>query len=410
MMSTWGAVVLLATPLPGNAEPTKKVLPPLETVEPASANPWKRYDDWPKTDWKQYSSIGQLATPAYTPPPKQALPITGDPKNGEKLAFDRGRGGGCVACHIMGKNTPTMPGAVGPDLSTIGSWGRTDEWLFNYVYDARSVNPETVMPPWGAHGLYTVPEIRDFVAFMKTLTEPYQIKDPLENPATRPKSKNDRDNLDPFVNNAILSVERAEERYKKPGPSGKSCGSCHGDANTAFKAWAAGMPKYEPRLKHVLGVEEFVTRHARATTGDDWLMQSEPNLDMAIYLRYLANGMPIKVDTASPGAREAFERGNALLKRKIGQLNFACTDCHEIAADRWIRGQWLGDFKGQVDHFPTWRTSKSEVWDLRRRIQWCNVAVRANELPPDAPEYGDLELALTAFSNGEKLSVPGIRH
>jgi len=33
----------------------------------------------------------------------------------------------------------------------------------------------------------------------------------------------------------------------------------------------------------------------------------------------------------------------------------------------------------------------------------------ADELPPDAKEYGDLELYLTSLSNGLKLSVPGIR-
>jgi sulfur-oxidizing protein SoxA len=34
----------------------------------------------------------------------------------------------------------------------------------------------------------------------------------------------------------------------------------------------------------------------------------------------------------------------------------------------------------------------------------------ADDLPPDASEYGDLELYLTAQNAGLKLSVPGIRH
>ena len=34
----------------------------------------------------------------------------------------------------------------------------------------------------------------------------------------------------------------------------------------------------------------------------------------------------------------------------------------------------------------------------------------ADELPPDAKEYGDLELYLAAQNDGQKLSVPGIRH
>ena len=68
------------------------------------------------------------------------------------------------------------------------------------------------------------------------------------------------------------------------------------------------------------------------------------------------------------------------------------------------------EFRGQIDHFPTWRTSRSEIWDIGKRFQWCNVSIRANELQPDAAEYGDLELALSALNNGMKISVPGIRH
>ena len=77
---------------------------------------------------------------------------------------------------------------------------------------------------------------------------------------------------------------------------------------------------------------------------------------------------------------------------------------------KWIRGQWLGEPRGQVDHFPTWRTSLLKVWDIRQRFQWCQVNIRADELPPDAKEYGDLELYLASQNEGLKLSVPGIRH
>jgi sulfur-oxidizing protein SoxA len=170
------------------------------------------------------------------------------------------------------------------------------------------------------------------------------------------------------------------------------------------------MPKWEPRLDKVLGVEEFVTRHAKATTGADWLMETDENRAMSIYLHYLANGTAIHVDTESAASKAAIERGKALANRKVGELNFACTDCHGKVANRWIRGQWLGEPKGQIDHFPTWRTSLLAIWDIRQRFQWCQVNIRADELPPDAKEYGDLELYLAALNEGQKLSVPGIRH
>ncbi len=248
------------------------------------------------------------------------------------------------------------------------------------------------------------------VAFLKSLKEPAKFKDDFENPATRPVPKEERDNLDPLVNNAMDAFDQGKLLFSKAGANGKSCASWHAAPEKAFGKWAAGMPKYDARMKKVLNVEEFITRHARAAMDTDYPMQSAENIGLSIYLKNLANGTPINIDIKSPGAREAAERGKVLMNKKIGQLNFACTDCHDKAANRWIRGQWLTEVKGQSPHFPTWRTSRSEIWDLRKRFQWCNVAIRANELPPDAPEYGEIELYLTSLNNGLKVNVPGIRH
>jgi sulfur-oxidizing protein SoxA len=385
----------------------------LDLERPAASTPWVRYGGWPEADWSAFSTLANPASPAAPAPggiEKVETPITGDPEKGAKLAFDRSRGGSCVACHVMGPQTPDLPGNVGPDLSLIGGGARPDEYLYNYIYDPRVYNPVSVMPPWGRHGVFTPEEIRDMVAFLKTLTTEKTFSDALDDPNSRPMPVEDRDNLDPTENPAAWALDTAIEVYARIGPSGESCASCHAEPESAFATWAAGMPRYEPRAGKVLGIEEFLTRHARATTGEDLAMQSADNLALAIYLRYLANGSPIDVDVSSEGARQAAARGEQLMQAKIGQLNFACVDCHAIGANRWIRGQWLGESRGQVPHFPTWRTSRSEIWDLRKRLQWCNVAIRANELAPDAPEYGDIELALTARNNGLPLNAPGIRH
>ena len=105
--------------------------------------------------------VNTLANVASPPAPKEprklAGPITGDAANGAKLVADRNRGGSCLACHVMGQaGNADLPGNVGPDLSEIGNAGREDEWLFNYIYDARVYNPETVMPPWGTMACSTI--------------------------------------------------------------------------------------------------------------------------------------------------------------------------------------------------------------------------------------------------------------
>ena len=393
-----------------SAQAKKEV--PLETKEDASARPWKRYAGWPTRDYSKFNTLGNLASPpAPKEPRKISGPITGDAKKGAEMVADRNRGGSCLACHVMGPaGGANLPGNVAPDLSEIGNAGREDEWLFNYIYDGRVYNPDTVMPPWGSHGLFDDQEINDMVAFLKTLKSPAVFKTELDDPAKRPPPVEKRDNLDPIENPAMWTVDKAQELWKQAGAAGSSCNTCHSDPKTSFKIWAASMPMWEPRLNKVLGVEEFVTRHAKATTGASWPMETEENRAMSVYLHFLANGAPLKVDTSSPGAKAAMERGKELSARKVGQLNMACTDCHGKVANRWIRGQWLGEPKGQYDHFPTWRTSLLAIWDIRQRFQWCQVNIRADELPPDAKEYGDLEFYLAVQNEGQKLSVPGIRH
>ena len=396
LLASLVALMLMAAPALAEA--------PLSLEGSAAPSPWARYPGWNKTRWDTYNT---LANPRATPTHGGEIAINevaGDPAKGQQLAFDRNRGGGCLACHVMGPKTQETPGNVGPDLSEIGKAGRTDQWLYNYVYDGRVYNPKSAMPPWGRHGFYSEAEIKDIVAFLKTLKTPAKFANPLDDPEKRPQPVEDRDALDPFVNPAAERIDAGASLFRQ------NCVACHATPQTTFRRWAVEMPKWEPRLNKVLGAEEFIARHAKAAAGKDWLMQSQANTDLSIYLHSLANGEAIKVDVESPGAKAAYQRGVALSEVKLGQFNFACTDCHGLAANKWIRGQWLGEPKGQFDHFPLWRTSRNEIWDIRKRLQWCNVQVRANELPPDAIEYGELELYLRKMNEGQILVAPNIRH
>jgi len=191
-------------------------------------------------------------------------PIQGNPDNGRKLMLNRKKGN-CISCHIL-PDAP-LPGNVGINLSTIGKWDRNDEYLFNYIYDARIYNPVTVMPPWGTNSILTKDEIKDIVSYLKTLQKPAKFDTPNENPENRVVSIEARDNLDEFENPGMFAVTLGEKLYNQSGTTGKSCQSCHDKPETIFAKWAVNMPKVESRLGKVIGVEEFVTRHARATTG-----------------------------------------------------------------------------------------------------------------------------------------------
>jgi sulfur-oxidizing protein SoxA len=97
----------------------------------------------------------------------------------------------------------------------------------------------------------------------------------------------------------------------------------------------------------------------------------------------------------------------------VGERNHSCADCHtpDKGANKFLGGRLLGDVTdGLTKHFPLWRTSQGQVWDMRKRFQWCMTPLGMNMLPADAPEYAELELYLTSFDVGKPMSVPGIRH
>ena len=162
-----------------------------------------------------------------------------------------------------------------------------------------------------------------------------------------------------------------------------------------------------------MSIEDFLEVHAPETTGRAMPSQSADNLAMAMLVKMASNGLPVQVDTTSPAARAALGRGKASFEKRVGERNHACADCHaaEKGGGKFLGGRLLGDVAdGLARHFPTWRTSQTQVWDMRKRMQWCMTPLGMNMLPADAVEYAELELYLTSFDNGKPMSVPGIRH
>ncbi len=85
---------------------------------------------------------------------------------GQKLAFDRGKGN-CLTCHVIkGGN---LPGTLGPELIDIKSKYPNRDELVAIVFDETKRNPLTVMPPFGRNRILTDKEISAVVDFLQTL-------------------------------------------------------------------------------------------------------------------------------------------------------------------------------------------------------------------------------------------------
>jgi L-cysteine S-thiosulfotransferase len=85
---------------------------------------------------------------------------------GQKLAFDRGKGN-CLTCHeIKGGD---LPGSIGPELKDIKSKYPDRKDLIAILTDETQRNPRTVMPPFGRNRILTEQEINAIVDFLQTL-------------------------------------------------------------------------------------------------------------------------------------------------------------------------------------------------------------------------------------------------
>jgi sulfur-oxidizing protein SoxA len=386
------------------------------TVAPDGKRQAVRYRGWTTRDFAPYRTYAYDETRAEPPVQRVAMPagVTGDAKKGRALFMNRAKGP-CTGCHLVPGDDVWPAGSVGPDLSTFGDRNLPNPYVYQQVYDPRVVFPHTSMPPWGTMGVFTPEEIVHLVAFLQTLKGPLPPeKDPDRNPFTRQKPVGFGDNLDPTNNPAVLRAESAEETWNARGPAGKACADCHqGGPLAALKGVATRYPKFVKPSGRIMSIEDFLTVHAAETTGRPMPAQSPANLDMAMLVKMASNGMPVRVDTTGPEARAALARGKASFYRRVGERNHACADCHtpEKGANKFLGGRLLGDVTdGLTKHFPTWRTSQGDVWDMRKRMQWCMTPLGMNMLPADAIEYAELELFLTSFDNGKPMSVPGIRH
>ena len=85
---------------------------------------------------------------------------------GQKLAFDRGKGN-CLTCHeIKGGD---LPGTIGPPLKDIKSKYPDRDELVAILTDETKRNPQTVMPPFGRNRILSEKEISAVVDFLQTL-------------------------------------------------------------------------------------------------------------------------------------------------------------------------------------------------------------------------------------------------
>ena len=88
---------------------------------------------------------------------------------GRQIAHDHFKGN-CLACHQMPKDKSAKSKAnIAPALIDIKIKYPEKESLFNRIYDPSSINPNTIMPPYGKNSILSTQEISDLIDYLYTL-------------------------------------------------------------------------------------------------------------------------------------------------------------------------------------------------------------------------------------------------
>jgi sulfur-oxidizing protein SoxA len=223
--------------------------------------------------------------------------------------------------------------------------------------------------------------------------------------------------FDDFANPGLLWVERGEKLWSEPrGAANKSCASCHGDARQSMKTAAAHHPRYYANLG-VLDLEGRIKAcvvHNQKAPDLPW--ESQELLSLSAYVARQARGQHVTPAVTPDAATQqgsgvplqtAYDRGKHLYFERQGQLNLACTNCHDTNWGKTLLAERIS--QGHPGDWPAYRIEWQTLGSLQRRLRACYFGVRA-ELPPlGSPDLVALEVYLAERAKGLELSPPGVR-
>jgi sulfur-oxidizing protein SoxA len=213
---------------------------------------------------------------------------------------------------------------------------------------------------------------------------------------------------DDFANPGMLWVDRGEKLWQSPaGRHDRSCADCHRDARSTMQGVAARYPRFDPGSSRLLNLEGRINRCREVGQAAEALRhESEELLALTAYVARQSRGLP--VDVAVGGAsRPHFERGRGIYYRRQGQMNLACTHCHEQNAGRRLLADTISEGHGNA--YPAYRLEWQSLGSLQRRLRACYYGVRAGMPAFGSEELLDLELYLAWRAAGLLVETPGVR-
>ena len=213
---------------------------------------------------------------------------------------------------------------------------------------------------------------------------------------------------DDTANPAMLAVLDGEALWTtKTGNGGRACADCHSDAKTSMKGVAARYPAYDAKLGRPINLDQRINQcRAVRQQAKPLAYESKDMLALATYVGMQSRGESI-APPDDPRLTPFREAGRATYFRRQGQLNLACSQCHD---DNWSK-KLAGNIIPQAHPtgYPLYRLEWQSIGSLQRRLRNCLIGMRAEHYEYGAPEYVDLELYLMWRARGMPMETPAVR-
>ena len=213
---------------------------------------------------------------------------------------------------------------------------------------------------------------------------------------------------DDTANPGMLAVMDGEALWSaKAGRADKSCADCHGDAADSMKGVAARYPAFDKALGHPVDLEQRINicrrDHQQASP---FANESRDLLALTTLIGKQSRGQPIATGD-DPALAPFVARGQELFMQRQGQLNLACTNCHDDNWDKHLAGSAVT--QGQPNGYPEYRLEWQAMGSLSRRIRSCMTGVRTQPFDVDSPDMVALELYLMSRAHGMTMETPAVR-
>jgi sulfur-oxidizing protein SoxA len=213
---------------------------------------------------------------------------------------------------------------------------------------------------------------------------------------------------DDTANPGMLWVLDGEALWKmRDGAAQKSCADCHGDAKASMKGVAARYPAYSEAKRGPTDLEGAINASRIAhQQAQPFASESKELLALTAYVALQSRGLPI-APAGDPRLEPFRKQGEDIFRRRQGQINLSCAQCHD---DNW--GQKLAGAvlpQGQPNGYPLYRLEWQSLGSLERRLRNCMIGMRAEPYAYGSLESVELELYLMWRARGLKIEAPAVR-